>query len=66
MNPKLSYSVQEAAEVVGCSARTLHALIADHELPAFTMSKNKAKAKRYIRHSDLVAYIDHCAESNAA
>lgn len=65
MKPKLSYSVQEAAEMVGCSSRTLHLLIAAHELPAFTMS-DKPRAKRYIRHDDLVAYIDHCRNTNAA
>ena len=62
---KLSYSVQEAAKVIGCSPGTVHALIASNDLPAFTLS-DKPRAKRYVRHSDLAAYIDHCAESRAA
>lgn len=62
MNPKLSYSVPEAADMIGCSARTLHTLIASHEIPFFTTS-DKDKAKRYVRHDDLVAYIDHRANA---
>ena len=54
---KLSYSVQEAAEALGCSAGTIHALIDAEDLPYFTMSK-KPRAKRYVRHVDLEAYIN--------
>lgn len=63
--PKLAYSVVEAAEMIGCSSRTIHMLIASHDLPAFTLN-DKPKAKRFIRHDDLVAYVDHCRNQNAA
>ena len=62
---KLSYSVQEAAEMIGCSPRTVHMLISNHELPAFTLS-DKPRSKRYISHADLVAYIEFCRDTNAA
>lgn len=62
---KLSYSVKEAAQMIGCSPERIRSLIASHELPAFTLS-DKPKAKRYISHADLVAYIDFCRDTNAA
>lgn len=62
---KLAYSVQEAADMIGCSPRTIHTLITNHDLAAFTMT-DKPKAKRYIRHDDLVAYVDHCRDTKAA
>lgn len=61
---KISYSVQEAAAMIGCSPRTVYMLIADNELPAFTLS-DKPKAKRYIRHGDLVGYINFRADNAA-
>lgn len=62
---KLAYSVHEAADMIGCSPRTIHTLITNHDLAAFTMT-DKPKAKRYIRHDDLVAYVDHCRDTKAA
>lgn len=61
---KLSYSVQEAAQVIGCSAGTVHALIDAEDLPYFTMSE-KPRAKRYVRHVDLEAYINFRANRAA-
>lgn len=62
---KLSYSLIEAAEMVGCKPSSLRKAIRSHELPAFTLSPG-ANAKQYVRHDDLVAYIDFCRDQNAA
>lgn len=61
---KLSYSVQDAADMIGCSPAMVDQIIASNNLPAFTMS-DKPRAKRFIRHDDLVAYINFRAENAA-
>ena len=62
---KLSYSLIEAAELVGCSPAMLRKAIKSADLPAFTMSPG-VNAKQFVRHDDLVAYIDYCRDRNAA
>jgi len=62
---KLSYSLNEAAALVGCSAAALRKAIKSNDLPAFTLSPG-VNAKQYVRHDDLVAYIDFCRDTNAA
>lgn len=62
---KLSYSLIEAAEMVGCSPAMLRKAIKANDLPAFTLSPG-VNAKQYVRHDDLVAFIDHCRDQNAA
>ena len=62
---KISYSIKEAAALVGCSPAALRNAIKAHDLPAFTLSQG-VNAKQYVRHDDLVAYIDYCRNRNAA
>lgn len=62
---KLSYSLIEAAEMVGCSPAMLRKAIKANDLPAFTMSPG-VNAKQYVRHEHLLSYIDFCENQNAA
>ena len=62
---KISYSLREAADVVGCSPSMLNKAVKANDLPAFTLSPGP-NAKRYVRHDDLVAFIDHCRDQTAA
>lgn len=62
---KISYSIKEAATLVGCSPTVLRNAIKAHELAAFTLTSG-VNAKQYVRHDDLVSYIDDCRNRNAA
>lgn len=68
---KLAYSVKSAAEMLDCSPRHINYLIAANLLPAFTMGPNteggaSGRGKRWIRHADLMSYLDDCADNQAA
>jgi excisionase family DNA binding protein len=50
--PRLSYSVAEAAQVLGIGRTLVYALIARGELPSV-----KIGARRVVRHEALVAFL---------
>lgn len=53
MSARISYSFEDAAEMVGYSVRTLKQAAADHELLV-----KYANSKGIIRHEDLFDWVD--------
>ena len=61
MSQKISYTVAEAAEMVGYSERTLKQAISDGNLvPRY------ANTKAIIRHEDLAAWVDGLSAESPA
>lgn len=56
-DPELLLTLDEAAEVLGVSRRTVSTLIAEGSLPSL-----KVRRARRIRRADLDTYIKHCAK----
>ncbi len=56
--PRLTYTVAEVAEMLGCSRSTVYDLIGAGQLPAFALTKRKT----VVRSRDLDAFLDSMGE----